>query len=85
MRRWASLLAIRRTSWIDQRIRGGSCEPACFWGGRGIRAVPDHGHHGEGEHDERHVAMPAVPGAGFIMIEPKLILGGLEASSIAQR
>ena len=35
-------------------------------------------HHGEGKHDERDVAMPTMPGSGFIMVKPKLILGCLE-------
>ena len=26
----------------------------------------DGSHHGEGEHDERDVTMPAVPGSGFV-------------------
>ena len=39
----------------------------------------DGSHHGEGEHDERDVAMPAMPGPGLVMIEPELVLGGLEA------
>ncbi len=33
----------------------------------------------QGEHHKRDVAMPAVPGAGFIVMEPELVLGGLEA------
>ena len=40
--------------------------------------MPDRGHHGEGEHDERDVAMPAMPGAGLVMIEAQFILGRLE-------
>ena len=40
--------------------------------------MTDSGHRGEGEHDQRHVAMPAMPRAGFIVIEPKFILGGLK-------
>ena len=49
------------------------------FGGGVIRAVPDRGHHGEGQHDERDVAMPAVPGAGLVVIEAELVLGRLEA------
>jgi len=60
---------MRRISWTDQRIMamrfaaltssfGGS-----FLGRRGVGVMPDRGHHGEGEHDERDVTMPAVPGA----------------------
>ena len=41
--------------------------------------MPDGGHHGEGEHDERDVAMPAVPGAGLVVVEAEFVLGGLEA------
>ena len=36
------------------------------------------GHHGESEHDERDVPVPAVPGAGLVVGEPELRLGGLE-------
>jgi len=36
-------------------------------------------HHGEGEHDERDMAMPAMPGAAFIVVEPEFIFGGLKA------
>ena len=39
----------------------------------------DSRHHGEGEHDERDVTMPAMPGSGLVMVEPELVLGGLEA------
>ncbi len=39
----------------------------------------DGSHHGEGEHDERDVTMPAVPGSGFVVVEPELVLGSLEA------
>ncbi len=41
--------------------------------------MPDGGHHGESEHDKRHVAVPAMPGAGFVVVEAKFVLGGLEA------
>jgi len=32
--------------------------------------MPDCCHHGEGEHDKRDMAMPAMPGAGLVMVEP---------------
>ena len=73
---------MRRISWTDQRIRRrvrGGRRRHSFWGRRGVRAMADGGHHGEGEHDERDVAMPAVPGAGLIVVEAELVLGGLEA------
>lgn len=48
-------------------------------GRHGIGAVSDHRHHGEGEHDERDVTMPAMPRTTFVMIEAELIFGSLEA------
>ena len=39
----------------------------------------DGSHHGEGEHDERDVTMPAVPRSGFVVVEPELVFGRLEA------
>jgi hypothetical protein len=41
--------------------------------------MADRRHHGEGKHDERDVAMPAVPGTSFVMVETELVLGSLEA------
>ena len=41
--------------------------------------MADGGGHGEGEHDQGDVAMPAVPGAGLVVVEAELVLGGLEA------
>ena len=40
--------------------------------------MPDCCHHSEGEHDKRDMAMPAMPGAAFVMVEPQFILGRLE-------
>ena len=78
-------MAIRRISWIDQRIRGGvslRCRDfeVRFWGSHSHRVgtMSDRSHHGEGEHHKRDVATPAMPGAGFIVIEPELIFCGLE-------
>ena len=39
----------------------------------------DGSHHGEGEHDQRDVAVPAVPGSGLVVVEPELVFGCLEA------
>ena len=36
-------------------------------------------HHGEGKHDERDMAMPAMPGPGLVVIETELVFGSLEA------
>jgi hypothetical protein len=41
--------------------------------------MADDSHHGKSQHDERYVAVAAVPGAGFVMIEAEFVLGGLEA------
>jgi len=41
--------------------------------------LTDDGHHGEGEHDQRDMPVPAVPGAGLVVIETELVLGGFEA------
>ena len=64
----ASLMAMRRTSWIDQRINDGVTmlwvllwfAVSFFWRRR-IGAMSDRGHHGEGEHHQGNVAMPAMP------------------------
>ncbi len=50
-----------------------------FFERRGIGVMTDRGHHGEGEHDQRYVPMPAMPGAALIVIEAEFVLGGLEA------
>ena len=40
--------------------------------------MADGRHHGEGEHDERHMPVPSMPGTGFNMVKAKLVLGCLE-------
>ena len=51
----------------------------CFlWGGL-VCAMADAGHHGECQHDQADMPVPAVPGAGFVVVQAKLGLGGLEA------
>ena len=82
MRLCASLTAMRRISWMDQRISDGerySLICAVFLGRRGVRAVPDGGHHGEGQHHERDVAMPSVPRARLVVVEPQLVFRGFKA------
>ena len=40
---------------------------------------PAHGgEHGEGEHDHGNIPVPAVPGAGFVMIETQFVLRDFE-------
>jgi hypothetical protein len=41
--------------------------------------VTDDRYHGEDEHDEREVPLPAVPGLGLIVIEAEFVFGRLEA------
>src|SRR5471030_1074695 len=58
------------------------CRPAWhrFFGWRhDIGTMADYGHHGEGEHDQRNVTVPTVPGAAFVVIETEFVLGGFEA------
>ena len=38
----------------------------------------DGSHHGKYEHGERDMTMPAVPGSGFVVVEPELVLGSLK-------
>ena len=48
-----------------------------FWRRR-IGAMADHRHHGEGEHHQRNVAMPSMPGSALVVIEPELVFRGLK-------
>ena len=41
--------------------------------------MADHRHHGEGEHHQGNVAVPAMPGSALVVIETKLVLRSLEA------
>ena len=81
----ASLMAMRRTSWIDHRINDEAAMVlflpwfgvAFFWLRR-IGMMADHRHHGEGEHHHGNVAMPAMPGSALVVIESELVLRGLK-------
>ena len=55
------------------------CTRLGFFGRRLVGLMLDGSHHGKGEHDERDVTMPAVPGSGFVVVEPELVFGCLEA------
>ena len=57
----------------------GCCARLCFFGRLLVGLMLNGGHHGEDEHDERDVTMPAVPGSGFVVVEPELVFGCLEA------
>ena len=41
--------------------------------------MADHHEHGEGEHDQRDVAVPAVPGTGLVVVKAQLVFSRLEA------
>jgi hypothetical protein len=84
MRRCASLFAMQRISWMDQRMSGGPHKYRLLVRRR-IGAMADCGHLGKGEHDERNMAAPAMPGAGLVVIEPKLIFAVSKLSSMTQR
>jgi hypothetical protein len=82
MRFRASLMAIRRTSWIDQRINDELAmlfSALRFFWRRSIGAMADDRHHGEGEHHQGNVAVPAMPGSALVVIETKLVLRSLKA------
>src|ERR1700688_4406184 len=48
-----------------------------FWRRR-IGAMADHRHHAEGEHHQRDVAMPPMPGSALVVIESELVFRGLK-------
>ena len=62
MRRWVSFMAMRRISWTGQRIRSEVSPEAAavFFERHGIGPVADGGHHGEGQHDQRDMTVPAM-------------------------
>src|SRR3954449_863291 len=72
--------------WRDGGFPGPTSGPSAappawsaFWGWcGGVRRVLDHRQQGEGQHHQRDVAVPAVPAAGLVVVEPELGLGGLE-------
>ena len=41
--------------------------------------MADGRHHGKGEHDERYVAMPSMPGTRLVVVQPQFVLGRLKA------
>src|SRR4051795_3723528 len=73
--------ATRRISCTDQRISGGSCgsSAGCFWGCGRVRLAANGGQHRKGQHDERDVPVPAVPGTGLVVVEAEFVFGRLEA------
>ena len=45
------------------------CARLGSFGRRLVSLMLEGSHHGKGEHDERDVTMPAVPGSGFVVVE----------------
>src|SRR5450631_3005996 len=81
----ASLMAMRRTSWIDQRINDAVAMRwflprfgvSFFWAAADWRdggSPPS----GKGEHHQGDVAMPPMPGSAFVVVEPELVFRGLK-------
>src|SRR6476659_4937995 len=62
---------MRRISWIDQGMRSDVLALRSTWFFWASACWPDV--------DERDVTMPAVPGSGFVVVEPELVFGCLEA------
>lgn len=55
---------------------GGPVPCRLLFGGRRVVGMLAHGcHHGEGEHDERDMPVPTVPGAGLVVIKAEFVLG----------
>src|SRR3954469_17575905 len=71
------------TGWRDGGFPGPTSGPSAaalawsaFWGRRGgVRPVLDHRQQGKGQHHQRDMAVPA---ARLVVVEPELVLGGLE-------
>ena len=41
--------------------------------------MPDRRHHGEGEHHQGYMTVPAVPGSALVVIESELVFRGFKA------
>ena len=50
----------------------------CFWGRQLVRVVAHGGHHGEGQHHQRDMPVPAVPRPALIVGQSEFCFGGLE-------
>src|SRR5258708_3131057 len=77
---------MRWISWIDHgSVVGWLCVGFCrgapfrFFGRWRISAMSDRGHHGEGEHHQGHMTVPAMPGSALVVIEPELVFRGFKA------
>jgi hypothetical protein len=52
---------------------------AAFWGRGRIGLAANGGQHREGQHDERDMPVPAMPGAGLVVVEAQFVFRRLEA------
>jgi len=86
-------MATRRISWIDHGSMT-AWHRFCFfflpWSGVLFLAAADWRDgesppSGEGEHHQRNVAMPPMPGSALVVIEPELVFAVSKLSSIAHR
>src|SRR5260370_1134582 len=79
----ASLMAMRRTSWIDQRINDGVALLLFLpWFVVAFFLAAGDWHDGGSppswRHHQGNVAMPPMPGSALVVIEPELVFRGLE-------
>ena len=72
---------MRRISCSDQRtsLRCSDSGRGRVCSGGGVGAMAGHREDGEGQHHQRDVTMPAVPGTGLVVVEAQFGLGRLEA------
>src|ERR1700737_1517227 len=70
----------RRGFSVFQHNKGGGGGALFFVFGRWrVSAMSDRGHHGEGEHHQGHMTVPAMPGSALVVIEPELVFRGFKA------
>src|SRR5918911_1709620 len=79
MRRWARRIATRRSPGPTSGSEHGLTSPRPrFWGRHLVRTVAHGRHHGKGQHHQRDMPVPTMPGAGLVVSKPELGLGRLE-------
>lgn len=76
MRCCASRVATRRISWSDQGT--GELGPSLSFWGRAVGPLAHPRQHREGQHHQADVPVPAMPGAGLVVVQTQLGLTGLE-------
>ena len=76
MRRCASRIATRRISCSDQGK--GELGPSLGFWGRAVGPLSYPRQHREGQHHQADVPVPAMPGAGLVVVQTQFGLAGLE-------